>query len=64
MSITRDRIFQAFPLFNMQHWKVGTGLGMRLVYNTCAEIEALAEKGNEEELRKLLGKRMVFGTAG
>lgn len=32
--------------------------------NTRAEIEALAHEGNEDQLEKLLGKRMTFGTAG
>ena len=31
---------------------------------TRAEIESLAREGNEDQLNKLLGKRMVFGTAG
>ena len=32
--------------------------------NTRAEIETLAHEGNEDQLEKLLGKRMTFGTAG
>ena len=31
---------------------------------TRTEIECLAEEGNDDNLQKLLGKRMVFGTAG
>ena len=31
---------------------------------TRTEIETLAHEGNEGQLQLLLGKRMVFGTAG